>query len=292
MSKLRGFKIEIFAVDGNPQGLCLIEKPNWIGLGIVCPRGTYPQAKKRDEFSRSGVYLLIGEDGDSLPTLYVGESEKILKRLNSHYTDNDKDFWQRAIIFTTNGDQSQLNKAQVKYLESRLLELAKKAGRSKVQNKGTPKSFVKEADQAVLESYLDELLSLLPFAGVPFFEPDDLSGNDRYHYFCKGKGYDAKGLEENMGFRVLKGSIARTEERPSMKKNVRSYFNLRRKLITDETLQETDDGYLFSRDHHFDSSSAAAAICCGGATSGPNKWKDINGNSLRDNREKAIAEQK
>ncbi|MCY3629719.1 MAG: GIY-YIG nuclease family protein [Bacteroidota bacterium] len=223
MSKLRGFKIEIFAADGNPQGLRLIEKSNWIGLGIVCPRGSYPQAKKRDEFSRSGVYMLIGHDGDSLPMLYVGESEQVVKRLDSHYTD--KDFWQQAIIFTTNGDQYQLNKAQVKYLESRLLEFAKKAGRSELQNKGTPKSLLKEADRAVLENYLDELLSLLPLLGVPFLELDDLSENDRHLYFCKGKGYNAKGLEENMGFRVLKGSIARAEVRPSMKKHVRSYFN-------------------------------------------------------------------
>ncbi|MXW13328.1 MAG: DUF4357 domain-containing protein [Rhodothermaceae bacterium] len=69
-------------------------------------------------------------------------------------------------------------------------------------------------------------------------------------------------------------------------------FNLRQKLITDKILQETDGGYLFSRDHHFDSSSAAAATCCGGATNGPNKWKDTNGYSLRNNREKAITEQK
>ncbi len=287
MDKL-GFKIEIFVVDGNPQGLRLIEKSNWIGLGIVCPRGRYKQARERDEFLASGVYILIGHDEGSLPVLYVGESEQVRNRLDFHYTE--KDFWQQVIIFTTQGPP--LNKAQVKYLESRLLELAMKSGRSKLLNKVTPKPIFKEADKAVSEGYLRELLSLLPLLGVPFFELDDLSDNDRNHYFFKGKGYDAKGLEENTGFRVLKGSIARAKERPSMKKHTPGYFNLRQKLIADEILQKADGGYCFSRDHHFDSSSAAAAVCCGGATDGPTKWKDLNGNSLKDNRKKAIVEQK
>ena len=117
MSKRRPFKIEIFVAEGLPDGLRLVKKSNWIGQGIVCPRGRYSQAKKRDEFSRSGVYLLVGQDGDQLPKLYVGEAETVKSRLDLHYAN--KDFWQQAIIFTTKG--TALNKAQVKYLESSLL---------------------------------------------------------------------------------------------------------------------------------------------------------------------------
>ena len=99
--------------DGRPDGLRLVEKSNWSGVGIVCPRGRYSWAKKeRDEFSRSGVYLLVGQNGDPLPKLYVGESETVKKRLDQHYAN--KDFWQQAIVFTTKG--TPLNKAQVKYL--------------------------------------------------------------------------------------------------------------------------------------------------------------------------------
>lgn len=291
MNKL-GFKIEIFVADGNPQGLRLVEKSNWIGLGIVCPRGSYPQAKKRDEFSRSGVYILIGYDGGSLPVLYIGESEQIRTRLDFHYSNRDD--WQQAIIFTTQG--TLLNKAQVKYLESRLLELAKESGRPKLLNKDTPKQPVlKEADQAVLEGYLRELLSLLPVLGVPFFERDDssynTSDNHYYHYKDKKGTYEAKGLEENMGFRVLKGSIARVKELPSMKKYVPHYYRLRQELITDKILQKKNNGYHFLQDWHFDSPSAAAAVCRGGSVNGLTDWKDSNGNSLKDNREKAIAEQ-
>ncbi len=287
MDKL-GFKIEIFVVNGNPQGLRLVEKSNWIGLGIVCPRGTYPQAKKREEFSGSGVYILIGDDGGNVPTLYVGESVQIRSRLDSHHTN--KDFWQQVIVFTTNG--TQLNKAQVKYLESRLIDLAVKAGRSNLHNDVIKsKTSLSEVDQTVLEGYLREALSLLPILGVPFFEPENLSDNiSENHYILKGKEWDARGREENMGFTILKGSIARLKERPSMKKGAPSFYNLRQKLIADNTLQKTEEGYIFSRDMHFNSSSAAAAICCGGAANGPAQWKDRSGNSLRDNRKKAVDE--
>ena len=290
MDKL-GFKIEIFVPDGNPKGLRLVEKSGWTGLGIVCPRGGYPQAKKRNEFSRSGVYILIGHDGGSLPMLYIGESEQIRTRLDFHYIK--KDFWQQVVIFTTQGPL--LNKAEVKYLEYRLLELAKKSELTKLQNKDTPKQpILEEADRAVLEGYLRELLSLLPVLGVPFFERDDSSYNtsDGHYYYYKDKkgSYDAMGLEENIGFRVLKGSIARVKELPSMKKYVPHYYRLRQELITDKILQKKDNGYHFLQDWHFNSPSAAAAVCYGGSANGHTDWKDSDGNSLRDNREKAVAE--
>ena len=79
MSSRRPFTIEIFVAEGLPDGLRLVKKSNWIGQGIVRPRGRYSVAKQRDEFSRSGVYLLVGQDGDQLPKLYVGEAEKVKK---------------------------------------------------------------------------------------------------------------------------------------------------------------------------------------------------------------------
>lgn len=85
MIEQRPFKIQIFVAEGLPDGLRLVEKSNWIGQGIVCPRGRYPQVKGRPEFSRSGVYLLVGQDGDRLPKLYVGETGQIRKRLNWNY---------------------------------------------------------------------------------------------------------------------------------------------------------------------------------------------------------------
>ena len=51
----KGTSIKIFLVDGTPEGLRLIEKSLWTGIGIVCSRNQYPSVRKRDEFSRPGI---------------------------------------------------------------------------------------------------------------------------------------------------------------------------------------------------------------------------------------------
>ena len=225
MTGRRPFKIQILVADGRPDGLRLVEKSNWIGQGIVFPRGRYSWAKKeRDELSRSGVYLLVGQDGDPLPKLYVGEAEEVKIRLDRHYADSD--FWQQAIVFTTKG--TPLNKAEVKYLEASLLKLARRYGRSKLQNTNRPRlPGLSEADQAEMEGYLDELLSLLPVLGVPFFEREEAPSRDGVVYHVDRSGSKATGYETNMGFTVQKGSIARESTVPSMEEKAPGYYHRR-----------------------------------------------------------------
>ena len=283
MTCRRPFKIQIFAADGLPQGLRLVSKSNWIGQGIVCPRGRYSQVKRRPEFSQSGVYLLVGQDGDRLPKLYVGEAERVKDRLDSHYSN--KDFWQQAIVFTAK--EPPLNKAQVKYLEARLLELATEYGRSKLENSGASRRpRLSEADQAETEGFLDELLSLLPVLGVTFFEPDETPDPDGKVYYLKGPSYSAKGLDANTGFKVLQDSLARAEEAAYFEKRAPGFHRQRQELISDEILRKVTDGYCFTKDWLFSSPSAAAAVCKGMNANGLTEWKDKSGTSLKTNRKK------
>lgn len=282
----RAFKIQIFMAEGQPEGLRLVDKSNWIGQGIVCPRGRYLLVKNRDEFSRSGVYLLVGQDGDSLPKLYVGEAETVKNRLDIHYTN--KDFWQQAIVFTTKGIP--LNKAQVKFLEARLLNLAKRSGRAKLENSvesNLPR--LSEADEAEMEGYLDELLSLLPVLGIPFFECDEAPSRDRRVYHVKGKGCKATGFETNMGFMVQKESLVREQTVRSMKEQTPGYYLQRLELIKDGVLEKKSDHFRFTRDWLFSSPSAAAAICLGRPANGLTEWKDESDITLKANRENATA---
>lgn len=286
MSKRRPFKIEVFMAEGLPDGLRLVTKSNWIGQGIVCPRGRWQdkKVKERPEFDRCGVYLLVGERGDQLPMVYIGEAEQVRTRLDQH--NLKKDFWQEAIIFTTTG--TELNKAEVRYLEARLVQLAKNCKRSKLENIVAPQDRgLSEPDEAAMEGYLDELLSLLPVLGVDFLERDETpAGRKTYH--LRMKGCNAKGRETNTGFRVLKDSLARSETLEAMK-TVPGYFNLRHELISQEILQKAPEGHRFTADWDFASPSAAAAVCYGGPASGPTVWKDKSGVSLKENREKATA---
>ena len=70
------FTIRIFVPDGDPEGVRLIDRMNWTGLGVVVPREKWLATKHRAEFSRTGVYILSGQtEGNELPTIYVGAIE-------------------------------------------------------------------------------------------------------------------------------------------------------------------------------------------------------------------------
>jgi hypothetical protein len=94
------FSLRIFVSDDDPDGLCIVDKSNWIGKALVFPRALLPQVKARPELAQTGVYLLPGPRpigaGDML---YVGEGDPICPLLQSHYAQ--KDFWTHANGFTT-----------------------------------------------------------------------------------------------------------------------------------------------------------------------------------------------
>jgi hypothetical protein len=282
----RPFNIRIFVAEGIPDGLRLVEKSNWVGLGIICPRGRYASVKKRDEFSGSGVYLLVGkEDDGEYPTLYIGEAETVRSRLDSHHAK--KDFWQQAIIFTTKGDP--LNKAEVQYLEARLVALAQKNRRCKLDNANKPQlPSLSESDRAQVDGYLDEMLSLLPVLGISVFEEAKIQSLSRRIFYWSGKEWNATGYETSTGFAVKKGSFARKTTVPSLKEHRAGAYNKRNRLIEDGVLVDEHEGYRFSIDHEFSSPSEAAAVVAGGNKNGRRRWKDENGVSLREHQEREV----
>jgi hypothetical protein len=91
-SPRRGFCLHLFLPDGTSDGLRIVEKSNWTGRGVVCPRSQFREAKGRPDFNKTGVYVLRGpsEEGD-LPTVYIGEGDPALPRLERHFAT--KDFW-------------------------------------------------------------------------------------------------------------------------------------------------------------------------------------------------------
>ena len=87
------FTIRIFVPDGDPEGVRLIDRMNWTGLGLVFPREKWPETRNRPEFARTGVYILVGyrNETDELPTLYIGQADGVKNRIDNHF--QAKDFW-------------------------------------------------------------------------------------------------------------------------------------------------------------------------------------------------------
>lgn len=81
---------------------------------------------------------------------YIGESENIAERLTSH--DRQKEFWNEVVIFTSK-DQNP-TKAHVKFLESNLVAIARKADRYDLQNGNTPpESSLPRADRDAMVEF-------------------------------------------------------------------------------------------------------------------------------------------
>lgn len=163
------FTIRIFVPDGDPEGVRIIDRMNWTGQGLVFPREKWLRTRHRPEFSRAGLYILSGykSEDDELPTIYVGEGDVIRSRLESHY--QNKDFWDRAIVFTASNNS--LNKAHVKWLEYALIKRALEAKRCFLDNGTEPQEpGLSEAEKADVEAFLQEILQILPLVGLRAFE--------------------------------------------------------------------------------------------------------------------------
>lgn len=164
------FTIRIFVPDGDPEGLRIIDRMNWTGLGIVFPREDWPEIKQRSDFSRPGVYILIGYvTDDDLPTLYIGQGDVVRARLESHV--QNKDFWSKAVVFVSSASSGGLNRAHATWLEHALINRAVTADRSHLENGTEPQApQLSEAEKADTQAFLREMLQILPLVGLNAFE--------------------------------------------------------------------------------------------------------------------------
>ena len=273
----RPFSIRIFVPDGDPDGLRMVEKSNWTGIGVVFKRTGYKQVVGRPEFSRTGIYVLVGFSEDSaLPTLYIGEGDPVKDRLNDHYSK--RDFWDWAVFFVTK--DSSLNKAHVKHLESRLLELAKAAKQCKFDNnKASLPPTLSEAERADVESFLMDMLNIFPLLGLGVFEKTETKRNPKNLMFIESKGIKASGYEDAKGFVVREGSQLVKEEVPSIH---RYMTTLRKDFIEQEVIIENGQHLVFTQDQVFSSPSTAAGVILGRTANGRVEWKNDEGVTLKE----------
>ena len=281
MNVMKPFSLRIFVADGDPDGLRLVERSNWVGKAVMFPRALLPKVKQRDELSQTGVYLLLGprESGEG-EALYIGEGDPVRPRLESHYAQ--KDFWNRAVCFVA--APGQLNKAHVQFLESQLIQLAKAAKRLPLDNANQPtEPSLSEADRADMQVFLENMLGMLPVLGIHAFEQAAALPSVAVAVLTwKGKGVVASGVEATQGFVVKGGSQAVGNSVPSMEQHVRSMFDLRQELIQNGVLQPEGGRYRFAQDFVFSSPSTAAAVVLGRSANGRIEWKDANGKALKE----------
>src|SRR5713226_7002345 len=162
------FTIRFFVPDGEPEGVRIIDRMNWTGVGLAFPRAKWSDIKGRSEFTRTGIYILVGKvEEDELPTLYIGQGDGVRNRIESHI--QNKDFWDWAMVFvSTSGG---LNRAHATWLEYSLIARANETKRCHLDNGNAPQEpALTEAEKADTKAFLKELLQILPLVGLHAFE--------------------------------------------------------------------------------------------------------------------------
>lgn len=271
--------IKIYLPHGDPKRLRTGEISNWSGKAVAGPRTELDQLLKREEADNVGVYLLTGVDPLSGGlAVYIGEAESIQSRLKQHV---DKDFWNHVVYFTSKDEN--LTKSHIRYLEGRLIELAKLAGRASLTNSQATTSRLPESDRADMEIFLEKIEQLLPALGVevlvPIAAPPESKEEARL-LICEISGLKASGHLTPNGIVVLAQSQAVQALRPSAK-DYPWVINAREQLLKDGVLALAAGHLVFTKNHEFSSPSAAAAVIHGGTANGRTAWKDTSGQTLK-----------
>lgn len=283
-----GRQIRIYLVDGTPGGLLTAEIMNWTGHVIAAPRSDLRTLLRREETSRTGIYIVLGDDPETLggTLAYIGEGDEVSERLAQHARPEEKggkDFWDRAVVLTNK--DANLTKAHARYLESRFITLARQAGRSRITNSTSPLPLpLPEADVSDMEYFIAQTQIILPVLGVNMFRsasgpvsaPAEAAGappltSPIFTLYLRKDGLTATAREIDGEFTVLQGSQAR----PAWTGVSHSYKALYEKLVEEKVLIPERDGSLmrFARDRVFASPSAAAAVVTGRQSNGRVEWK-------------------
>lgn len=284
-----GKTIELFLANGTADSLITAELSNWNGKAIRIPRKEVSECNRSD-ISQVGVYFLFCKEDDGSDSVYIGEAENVKERLLQHIRDyqseKEKYFWNTAVIFTGRD----LNKALIRYLENRFVEIARDCNRYIVLTKNTFKNTVlKESQRAVMEEFIDNVKILINALGYKVLEPliQKTPGknldNDELLFLSVGNS-SACGKVTSEGFVVLKG--ARINEKTSFKSLSAGMTKLRDKIISSNKVKD----FVTTEEILFSSSSAAADFILGYSVSGPSTWKSKSGETLKEI--EAIAAQK
>ena len=247
-----GKTIKLFLMDADPDGRMICELSNWTGKAYRIPRGKVKDCADRPELKSTAVYILFGrpESSSDKPRAYIGEAENIYSRLVQHVSE--KEFWNEAVVFISKDEN--LNKAHIKYLESRLHNLATQAGRFQIENGNTPtKSSISESDQAEMEEFIEYVRMLVNTMNFKVFEPlvkeNSNLKNKNEELFLKGaRGASGSGKRTTDGFVVFKGSEIASSTVPSFP---RGFDSLREELVKGDTVNESQDKLILSEDYLF-----------------------------------------
>ncbi|MEJ1993136.1 MAG: GIY-YIG nuclease family protein [Maritimibacter sp.] len=272
-----GRSLQLYFIDGQPDGMLTAELFNWTGHVLHFPRTRLGEALARKEANHTGVYILVGSTEDG-PLAYIGEAENLAARIKNHASE--KGWWDSATLITTAADS--LHKAHVKFLEARLITQAKRAQNTPLENGNQPTgASLSEADAANMETFIENLMIILPAIRIDLFvdkarpstsptQPAE-KAVPRFSIKRPKIGVDATARLSNGEMVIESGSVVRAKwiGKGSWDSG---YRKIREGLIERGVISIEGDLARFTESFAFSSPSAAAAVVLGRASNGRIEW--------------------
>lgn len=282
---MTGKQIKLFLIDGTAGGLTTAEITNWTGHVLTAKREEVAELLQREEVLRTGVYLLLGEDAEAIGNTrcYIGETDEIATRVRSHV--RDKDFWDRILVVTSKDEN--LTKSHVRYLESRLIELATTASRVSLVNGTAPLvPRLPEADRSDMDYFVSQLQIILPVLGInairtrpvsPTSNSDSTNASPVFALTHAKNGVDARAQVIDGEFTLLEGSRVigawtATGKSLSTRRAYDGYRAQHDQLVADGSIVVADSIGTTTRPIVFGSPSAAGAVALGRSCNGRREW--------------------
>jgi hypothetical protein len=292
-----GKTIKIYLPNESVAGIRHAEIANWSGQALACPRSKFQELREWPEVQRPGVYFLFGVDDETgSDAVYIGEAEVVIDRLSSHMTG--KDFWTEVVAFTSKDEN--LTKAHVRYLECRLVTMAKHAGRYRMINSSYPQlPSLPRSDRDAMEEFLvaarmligalghkvlEALVSLplpqhdpMPTAKIapPVVVDTDTPGARNLPeevpvFHLRVANIHARAIRTDEGIVVLEGSEATPTTYKSM---TGSTVALRQALVESGVLAPSGTKLRLTQDYLFRSPSQAGGVLAGYSINGREYWR-------------------
>ena len=279
------YVVKIFVESGNPSGVRRVSKSNWSGECLVFSKNDLSEVLNRLN-DQIGVYVLVGDDleGNFDQQVYVGQSTQLSNRLKEHAKDESKNFWTQTVVFSS--VSGEMNNGDIKYLESRLICLARESKRSAISNANMPvEPALSAVDKSEAQGFLKAALDIFSVLGVNAFHPAKKSLIPTAQYFLNGPKASASGENRSDGFLVFEGATARCEETPTLEDSCR---NLRADLVKSGILVPAGESYRLTKDYLFTSPSSASGVLLSRSSNGRTEWKDSDGVTLKTHQEEAL----
>lgn len=232
------------------------------------------------------LYFLYNEPRYGEPSLYIGETEKIVDRLNQH--DKTKLFWTHTIVFQE--ISGKLNKAHYKYLENKTFKLAEIANRAYIVNKVIPtKSSLSSEDKILADVFLNAIRNILVVTNFKFLEPPVIGAfeedSDVFTLTSKGANVNMRIYSRNE-MTILKNSICVYECNKNIdnKESFKNLLELKQDLVKNGKAKMISDTNLIEilDDVKFDSEHEAAAFALMDNIDTSYMWRNNNGYCLHE----------